>query len=101
VNTGFLMRDGVWARVASGTRSVHRDKRGRPAEIVIDANDELGRSLQSVGTVASRQVFKTYPSMFCWKSLVEWELDGNHCWGEDQDIWHPERWRRYALALEG
>ncbi len=97
ITTGFLMRDGEWSRLARGTREVERDATGRPAQITISGTDELGRRLKSVGTVASRQVFKCYPSMFCWNSLVEWELDGHACWGEDQDIWHPEKWREYAL----
>jgi hypothetical protein len=100
ITTGFLMRDGEWSRLASGTREVTRDARGRPIEIRIHGVDELGRSVISTGTVASRQVFKCYPSMFCWNSLVEWKLDGQRCWGEDQDIWHPEKWREYALGLK-
>jgi hypothetical protein len=97
ITTGFLMRDGEWSRLTGGTRQVERDATGRPARIIISGIDELGRRVSSVGTVASRQVFKCYPSMFCWNSLVEWELDGASCWGEDQDIWHPEKWRQYAL----
>ena len=61
---------------------------------------ELGRTVEAVGIVASRQVFKCYPSMFCWNSLVEWELDGHACWGEDQDIWHPEKWRGMRWTAE-
>jgi hypothetical protein len=99
INTGFLMRDGVWSRLASGTREVDRDHIGRPAQVRISGTDELGRTVTSTGTVASRQVFKCYPSMFCWNSLVEWDLDGQRCWGEDQDIWHPEKWREYSLGL--
>jgi hypothetical protein len=97
ITTGFLMRDGVWSRLASGARQVERDATGRPARITISGTDELGRTVEAAGTVASRQVFKCYPSMFCWNSLVEWDLDGRACWGEDQDIWHPEKWREYAL----
>ena len=90
------MRDGVWSRLANGIRRVERDATGRPAQITISGTDELGRTV-AVGIVASRQVFKCYPSMFCWNSLVEWDLDGHACWGEDQDIWHPEKWRGMSL----
>jgi len=98
VSTGYLMRDGVWSRLASGTREVERDERGRPAVVTIDAADELGRRVRARGTTVSRQVFTAYPSMFCWNSLARWELDGVECWGEDQDVWSPQRWRRFAAT---
>ena len=96
---GYLMRDGDWSKLASGTRAVERDRHGRPATIRIDGVDELGRTLAAVGTSMSRQVFTCYPSMFCWNSLVRWELDGATCFGEDQDIWRPKRWRQYAESI--
>jgi hypothetical protein len=98
---GYLVRDGRWANLVSGTRRVERDAEGRPATVLIDAVDELGRSLAAVGTTVSRQVFTCYPSMFCWNSLVQWQLDGDPCWGEDQDIWHPHKWREFAQTLAG
>jgi hypothetical protein len=99
LNTGFLMRGGTWSKLVEGTRTVDRDGNGRPDVIRIEGKDDLGRPLTAEGKVVSRQVFKCYPSMFCWNSLVEWELDGARCWGEDQDIWHPERWREYSQSL--
>jgi hypothetical protein len=96
---GFLMRDGTWAHLASGTRHAARDHEGRPSTISVDVVDELGRALRATGTAVSRQVFLTYPSMFCWNSLVRWELNGQTCWGEDQDIWHPRKWRDHARSL--
>lgn len=97
--TGYLMRDGTWARITSGTRRVERDEGGRPAIVHIDAEDELGRRLHTVGTTVSRQVFTAYPDMFCWNSLTRWELDGTTAWGEDQDVWHPRRWREHARRI--
>jgi hypothetical protein len=96
---GYLMRDGTWASVTSGSRSVERDRLGRPAVIHIDAVDELGRSLEAVGTTVSRQVFTAYPDMFCWNSLTRWDFDGGTAWGEDQDIWHPRKWRDHAHSI--
>jgi hypothetical protein len=99
VSTGFLMRDGVWSELASGTRKVERDAGGRPARIMIDAVDELGRRLVTEGDAVSRHVALTYPSMLSWTSLTRWELDGGECWGEDQEIWHPNRWRAFAASV--
>lgn len=94
--TGYLMRDGEWSKMVSGTRQVTRDAKGRPAQIRVEGVDELGRELEAVGTTVSRQVFTAYPDMFCWNSLARWDFDGAEAWGEDQDIWHPRKWRAYA-----
>jgi hypothetical protein len=99
VTTGYLMRHGQWARLATGTRHVERDAHGRPVEVSIDATDELGRRITASGDVVTRQVFTAYPSMFCWNSLVQWNLEGVACWGEDQDVWSPRRWRTFVRSL--
>jgi hypothetical protein len=99
VSHGFLQRDGERSRVVSGRRTVERDALGRPAQITIDATDERGRPMRAVGRAVSRQVFTAYPSMFCWNSLVHWQLDGAEAWGEDQDVWHPRKWRDFAASL--
>jgi hypothetical protein len=105
ITGGFLMRDGEWSLLASGTRTATRDAEGRPATVVIDAVDQLGRPLHAVGKTHSRQVFLAYPSMFCWNSLASWQwgraAGDELCagWGEDQDIWHPSKWRDHARQL--
>ena len=103
ITGGFLMRDGEWSLLADGTRSVTRDDEGRPATILIDAVDQRGRALRASGATQSRQVFLAYPSMFCWNSLATWTWGehGDECagWGEDQDIWHPSKWRDHARML--
>ncbi|MCB0996129.1 MAG: hypothetical protein KDB21_13610 [Acidimicrobiales bacterium] len=96
---GYLMRDGQWAKLATGRRHVERDPMGRPATVHLEATDELGRPLEAVGTTVSRQVFTAYPDMFCWNSLARWDYDGGTAWGEDQDIWHPRAWRRFAAEI--
>ncbi|MHB8463976.1 MAG: hypothetical protein ACYDH6_05090 [Acidimicrobiales bacterium] len=98
VTTGFLVRDGVWGHVTSGRRDVERDARGRPVTVTIDAADELGRTFSARGVAVNHCVFKTYPSMLCWNSLMDWECDGWRGWGEDQDCWHPRRWRSYRAG---
>lgn len=96
VLTGYLMRDGEWSLLDEGTRQVERDHAGRPAIVTVEAVDKLGRPVTAVGTTVSRQVFTAYPDMFCWNSLTRWEIDGVTAWGEDQDVWHPRAWRRFA-----
>ncbi|SHN15725.1 hypothetical protein SAMN05443668_103299 [Cryptosporangium aurantiacum] len=96
--SGYLMRDGVWAKLESGERRVDRDAAGRPAAVVIEARDELGRSLHASGTVVSRMAFTPYPSMLTWCGMTTWDFDGQQGWGEDQDVWSPRRWRREMIA---
>lgn len=95
VTTGFNIVDGEWARMVSGTRAVERDADGRPERYVVDAVDELGRRVTASGAMVSRQVFTAYPSMFCWNALVEWSTGEATGWGEDQDCWHPRKWRQF------
>jgi hypothetical protein len=98
IGLGYLLRDGVWSNLADGHRTVVRDAEHRPARIEIEAVDELGRALHATGRPVSRCVFNAYPHMFCWASLTEWDVNGVRCWGEDQDVWHPGRWRRFVLG---
>ena len=94
---GYLLRDGEWAHLVDGTRAVERDDECRPALITVDAVDALGRTLHAVGRPASRCVFNSYPHMFNWTSYTRWDFDGVEAWGEDQDVWHPGKWRRFVL----
>jgi hypothetical protein len=50
------------------------------------------------GETVSRLFSYPYPSMVCINSLTRWELNGEECWGEDQDCWPPRRWRDYRTA---
>jgi hypothetical protein len=93
VTSGYLVRDGEWARVVSGDRIVQRDAEGRTSAVRVRAVDDQGRELEVVGAVVSRQAFTPYPTMLCWNAMMRWELDGVTCWGEDQDVWHPVDWR--------
>src|SRR4029079_5849374 len=94
---GYLLRHGVWANLVDGTRRETSDDECRPASITVEAVDESGRTLRATGRPVSRCVFNAYPHMFCWTSLTEVEFDGRRAWGEDQDVWHPGKWRRFVL----
>jgi hypothetical protein len=100
VFTGYYMHDGVWAKMVSGLREVERDVKGAVAAVHIEGEDELGRRLDVRGETVSRLFDPTYPSMICINSLTRWELNGEQCWGEDQDCWPPRRWRDYRAAVK-
>jgi hypothetical protein len=93
---GYLLRDGEWRPLVGGTRSVERDAEGRPARVTVDAVDDGGRALHAVGEPVSRCVFNSYPHMFNWTSFTRWKFDDVEAWGEDQDVWHPGKWRRFV-----
>lgn len=101
VSLGFLQRDGQWSKVVSGERRAHRDEAGRPVGVTIDAHDALGRSLHAEGVPVAGQQTLIYPSMLCWNQLMHWKLDGEDAWGEDQDIWHPRKWRDRHVTPAG
>ena len=63
----------------------------RVARVRIDGTDELGRSLQVEGETVSRLFITAYPSMVVINSLTRFVLNGEECWGEDQDTWSPRR----------
>lgn len=97
---GYHMKDGVWSKLASGQRQCIRDGEGRVTELTIEALDELGRELTASGVVESRMAYMPYSSMLVWGNLVRWTLEGETCWGEDQDCWGPQRWRDFARSLK-
>jgi hypothetical protein len=100
ITTGFLIRDGRWSQLTGGIRRAERDDRGRPVAFEIEATDADGRSFHAHGATLSRQALISYPSMLCWNELVQWDAsDGWTGYGEDQDVWHPRRWKRYVAGL--
>ena len=84
---GYLLRDGEWAKVASGTR----DGRGARRARVPDAGrasmlvDELGRELHAEGRLHNSLAFLINPNLFTINGLTEWTFDGVTAWGEDHD----------------
>jgi hypothetical protein len=99
VNYGFVLRDGLASRLASGTRRVERDPAsGATARIVIDGVDEAGRTLHATGRAVSRIVINRH-TMIDSNSLVEWSIDGEAGWGEDQDLWPMAAFSHYRRSM--
>jgi hypothetical protein len=82
VATGYLLRDGVYAHVVSGSRRTHLDPVNRWIDrIDIDARDDLGRELHASGSLVARHGDAPTSSG---TGLFRWEWDGLVGWGEDQ-----------------
>ena len=87
---GYLLRDGVKADLASGTRSVERRRRGHPDVLTIDATDAEGRRVLATGTTFASLASQSTPGMFAWMSMCRWSVDGREALGEDHDVWSPD-----------
>jgi hypothetical protein len=83
--------------LTSGTRTVER-VRGRPVRVRLEVVDAAGREVEARGEVVSRFAFASSPNYFAWMGLTRWELDGLEAWGQDQDVWSPDRLRLEARA---
>jgi hypothetical protein len=93
------LRDGEAAALRSGTRIVEREGPW-PRRVVIRATDALDRQLEAVGVCVNRVSFTNIPWMFNWVSLTRWEFADGIGWGEDQDVWHIDRYRAFARGGE-
>ncbi len=84
---GFLRRDGRTVSLLGGERRVERDdEKGWVRELSIEATDAEGRELHAVGRPISRIITNRH-SFIDANSLIEWTIDGQLAYGEDQDMW--------------
>jgi hypothetical protein len=103
---GYVLRDGQWAKLASGTREVvERDPgNGYPRVVRVDGVDELGRELHARGRCLNRLGVFLNPNLFTVNCLTEWCFDGVDAYGEDHDNWSAGAARRFfrsELGFEG
>jgi hypothetical protein len=93
---GYLLRDGEWAKLESGTRQVtERDERnGYPRAVAIDLTDERGRQLHAEGRCLNGLGLFLNPNLYTVNCLTEWSFDGISAYGEDHDNWSAYGIRR-------
>ena len=98
---GFYNRDGVLGRLVGGEhRVVERGYQGRPLRVVIEAEDDLGRSLHAVGEPQSFLKWHAYINVYSWQCLGRWEFDGQVGWGELDDYCTVRQNRRFQRSLQ-
>ncbi|MGI4943663.1 MAG: DUF7065 domain-containing protein [Janthinobacterium lividum] len=98
---GFMIRDGDTADLVSGTRHVERDPaQGWVNRIVIEGKDELGRTLEAVGTRLSGIIINRH-SFIDSNGLIEWSINGQAAHGEDQDMWPVHDWAAMRRGQRG
>jgi hypothetical protein len=95
---GYLLRDGEWAKLASGTRVVTERDPGTacPTRVVYDGVDEQGRELHAEGRTLNRLGFFINPNLWTWNCLTEWSFDGITAYGEDHDNHSAPGIRRFT-----
>ncbi len=94
VMSGYHLIEGDLVAVTGGSRRVERDSHGRPAKVQLSVTDAAGRRLEVTGTCVNRFAFQSSPNYFAWMSMADWELEGEHLFGEDQDVWSPDLLRQ-------
>ena len=94
---GFLLRDGVWAKLTEGTREVLERKDHCPSRVRITGRDTLGRSLEAEGRMLNKLGVHLNPNLWTWNCLTEWEWDGGkRGFGEDHDNWSASAFRQFV-----
>jgi hypothetical protein len=95
---GYLLRDGVWAKLASGEREVLERHAGTgcPTRVRVTATDEQGRTVTATGETLNRLGFPINPNLWTWNCLTRWEFDGVTAFGEDHDNWSMPAQRRFS-----
>jgi hypothetical protein len=98
VYAGYLRRDGAVSYIASGTRQIRRDPdKHWITDVVMDVEDESGRTLRAHGRAVSRMILPTATGV-CVNSLMEFTVDGETIHGEDQDVWPMNAWRTMPVG---
>jgi hypothetical protein len=97
---GYLLRDGEWAAVASGSRTVRqRDPdTAYPTAVALDLVDELGRTLHAEGRCLNGLGLFLNPNLYSVNSLTEWTFDGVGAYGEDHDNWSATGIRQFLRS---
>lgn len=103
IHSGYFVKDGRRARLVDGTRVLDRDpEHGYLRRIEIDATDSDGRQLVATGDAISRMAMPI-PGVHgvVWSTLVNWTVDGQQAWGEDQDAWPLQGWSEFRRSQRG
>ena len=97
---GYIIRDGVRSKVASGSRHVvERDlRRAYPTRVALDLVDELGRSLHAEGRCLNGLGLFLNPNLYTVNCLTEWTFDGITAFGEDHDNWSATGIREFLRS---
>ena len=66
-----------------------------PVETATVAQSTVTDPFEAVGTILNRVGFLASTGIYNVLSLTRWDFDGVTGYGEDQDLFHPARWRDF------
>lgn len=90
VSAGYLIRDGIYAHLTSGHRSIEFDTRNSWIQrITLEATDTMGRDLRAIGQLVSRHGTAGPNGT----GLFFWDWNNASGWGEDQTYAPPSVWQ--------
>ncbi|MGW0663654.1 DUF7064 domain-containing protein [Streptodolium elevatio] len=100
---GYVLRDGVWAKLAKGRREVveRDDVTGWATRVVLEGADELGRELHADGRTENRLGFFLNPNLFTVNCLTSWTFDGVTAYGEDHENFSAAEIRSFSRGFRG
>lgn len=91
ITSGYLLRDGVSARIVEGVRETElRD--GLPVAVRLEATDAADRRLQARGECVNVMASNAGHGVYAVLNLIRWEHEGGVCWGENHDVWSERAW---------
>jgi hypothetical protein len=90
---GYLVRDGQLAELVSGKRRVLQRRSGAPLRVILDAEDDSGRTLHAEGDVRTALRWLGWPGRLTFWTLTEWKWDDLVGFGEDQEFFAREQVR--------
>ena len=100
---GYVLRDGVWSKVSSGSRRVlaRHEHTAYPTAVAVDLVDELGRALHAEGRCINGLGLFLNPNLYSVNCLTEWTFDGVTAFGEDHDNWSATGIREFLRDRSG
>jgi len=96
--TGFLQKDGETAKLVEGVRRIDVYGRYGARRVTIDAVDALGRLLHVEGKIDDGLLFSGNTTHTVVWSFTEWDWHGRKCWGDTQEFYPAQTFRRMARS---
>ena len=101
--TKWIVLDGHLSPVVESEVRRERDREhGFLRRIVITARDEEGRELEAIGESVSRLIAPVpNTNVVSVNSLMDYRINGNQAWGDDQDSWALSTWAAMRRKQRG
>lgn len=96
---GFIWKDGRLGSLVSGKRTILRYGDFGPSQVLFEGVDQLGRAIETTGTIDPGLIFTGYTDHTVVWSLSKWAWDDATLWGDNQEF-APSEWFRQMARGE-